>query len=372
MLSVAGLTVRYGPVTAVSDVDLTVGDGEVVALLGPSGCGKTTLLRAIAGLEPAAGAVRWDGADLAGVPVHRRGFGLVFQDGQLFPHRDVAGNVAFGLRMRGERAPERVAELLAMVGLADYGPRRVSSLSGGEAQRVAIARALAPRPRLLLLDEPLSALDRSLREQLALDLSTLLRSTGTTALVVTHDHDEAFTLADRVALMRAGRISQVGKPGDVWRHPVDELTARFLGCTTFLPATVTDGVLTCEFGSVALPAPDSSAGSSPAGDGAAGGSRAGDSPAGDGAAGDSPAGSSPAVDGLVQVGLRPSALRVSPGGVPGTVTGRVHRHDHVRLVVDALGRSVDAIAETGEIPSVGDGVSLVLDAAGVALVSRRG
>ncbi|NUT52208.1 MAG: ATP-binding cassette domain-containing protein, partial [Saccharothrix sp.] len=186
-LLVEGLTVRYGSTTAVSAVDLSIADGEVVALLGPSGCGKSTLLRAVAGLEPpGAGAVSWDGADLAGTPVHRRGFGLVFQDGQLFPHRDVAGNVAFGLRVRGvPRAArdDRVAELLDLVGLAGYGGRRVTALSGGEQQRVALARALAPRPRLLLLDEPLSALDRALREQLAVDLARLLRATGTTALV---------------------------------------------------------------------------------------------------------------------------------------------------------------------------------------------
>ncbi len=332
MLTATGLTVHYGAVAAVSDVDIEIGDGEVLALLGPSGCGKSTLLRAVAGLEPARGRVCWDGADLSGVPVHRRGFGLVFQDGQLFPHRDVAGNVAFGLRMRGERAPERVAELLALVGLDGYGPRRVASLSGGEQQRVALARALAPRPRLLLLDEPLSALDRSLREQLAIDLARLLRAAGTTALVVTHDHDEAFTLADRVAVMDAGRIRQVGRPAEVWRRPVDQTTARFLGCTTFVDGAVTGGVLTCEFGSVPLAAPE----------------------------------------GPARVGLRPSALRVGAGPVSGTVVGRVHRHDHVRVVVDTGGGQVDAVAATGETPSVGDGVSLALDAAGVALLSRPG
>ena len=188
------------------------------------------------------------------MPVHRRGFGLVFQDGQLFPHRDVAGNVAFGLRMRPPRprtARARVAELLELVGLAGYERRKVTELSGGEQQRVALARALAPRPRLLLLDEPLSALDRALREQLAMDLAGVLRVAGATALVVTHDHDEAFTLADRVAVMRAGRIVQTGPPDEVWRRPADEDTARFLGCGLFLPATVRDGVATCELGSVA-------------------------------------------------------------------------------------------------------------------------
>ncbi|GGS13705.1 ABC transporter ATP-binding protein [Actinokineospora fastidiosa] len=327
MLSVSGLTVRYGSVTAVSDVDLSIGDGEVLALLGPSGCGKSTLLRAVAGLEPAEGTVCWDGADLADVPVHRRGFGLVFQDGQLFPHRDVAGNVAFGLRMQGRKSPERVAELLTLVGLAGYESRRVTSLSGGEQQRVALARALAPRPRLLLLDEPLSALDRSMREQLAMDLATLLRAAGTTAMVVTHDHDEAFTLADRVAVMNAGRVNQTGDPAEVWRRPVDEETARFLGCTTFLPGRVANGVLTCEFGAIPLAAPD----------------------------------------GAVHVGLRPTALRPAPAGVAGKVTGRVHRHDHVRLVVDA-GRAVDAVAEVTNAPSVGDEVTLTLDETGVAII----
>ncbi|MGX7825236.1 ABC transporter ATP-binding protein [Actinokineospora sp. 24-640] len=331
MLEVSGLTVRYGSVPAVSDVDLTVADGEVLALLGPSGCGKSTLLRAVAGLEAAAGLVCWDGSDLAPVPVHRREFGLVFQDGQLFPHRDVAGNVAFGLRMRGTARAERsrrVGELLSLVGLAGFESRRVGSLSGGEQQRVALARALAPRPRLLLLDEPLSALDRSLREALALDLAALLRSAGTTALVVTHDHDEAFTLADRVAVMRAGRIRQVGRPGEVWQRPVDEDTARFLGCASFTAGTASNGVVSCEFGAVAADLPD----------------------------------------GPVTLGLRPSALRVAEGPVRGRVTGRVHRHDHVRLVVALGDRVVDAVAGVGGAPLVGEEVGLALDVAGVAFV----
>jgi thiamine transport system ATP-binding protein len=187
--------------------------GEVVALLGPSGCGKTTMLRAAVGLErPSAGRVCWDGADLAAVPVHRRGFGLMFQEGQLFGHRDVGGNVAFGLRMAGMGAADRAArvdELLELVGLPGTAPRAITTLSGGEQQRVALARALAPAPRLLLLDEPLSSLDRSMRERLSADLAEILRATGTTAVHVTHDHDEAFTVADRVAVMDAGRLLQV-------------------------------------------------------------------------------------------------------------------------------------------------------------------
>lgn len=232
-LSVAGAVVRYGSTTAVAAVDLSVAVGEVVAVLGPSGCGKSSLLRAVAGLEPLTqGTISWAGADLADVPVHRREFGLMFQDGQLFPHRDVAGNVEFGLQMarvpRAQRA-QRVAELLELVGLAGYGPRPVASLSGGEQQRVALARALAPGPRLLLLDEPLSALDRALRERLAADLQAILRAAGTTALYVTHDHDEAFTVADRVAVMRAGHLVQVGTPGELWAAPADADVARFLG-----------------------------------------------------------------------------------------------------------------------------------------------
>lgn len=335
-LSVSGLSVHYGSVVAVSDVGLDVADGEVLALLGPSGCGKSTLLRAVAGLErPVAGTVSWDGADLAPVPVHRRGFGLVFQDGQLFPHRDVAGNVAFGLRMAGvnrSTRDARVTELLELLGLDGYQRRRVTELSGGEQQRVALARALAPRPRLLLLDEPLSALDRALREQLALDLARVLRVSGTTALVVTHDHDEAFTLADRVALMRAGRITQVGRPEEVWRRPADEPTARFLGCGTFLPATVHNGTVTSPLGTVRL-------------------------------------GWAP--DGLVRLGLRPAALRVDGSGeVGGEVLARVHRRDHVRLLVRLVGVDgpVDAVAGIAGAPEVGASVRLALDPDGLAVL----
>lgn len=243
MLTVRGAVVRYGSVTAVDGVDLDVPDAAVLALLGPSGCGKSTLLRAVAGLEPlAAGTVSWDGVDLSQIPVHRRGFGLMFQDGVLFPHRTVAGNVGYGLRgLRGRRGRSgdtgtRVTELLELVGLAGYGARRVATLSGGEAQRVALARALAPRPRLLLLDEPLAALDRSLREHLLADLRTVLTTTGSTAIFVTHDQSEAFAIADRVAVMRAGRIVQAGEPREVWSRPADEWVARFLGCSSAVPA----------------------------------------------------------------------------------------------------------------------------------------
>ncbi len=238
MLEMDGVTVSYAGVPAVQDVSLQLPDGEVLALLGPSGCGKSTLLRAVAGLEPvAAGTIRWDGADLSGVPVHRRGFGLMFQDGVLFPHRDVAGNISYGLRRAGLPRREidvRVGELLELVGLPGYGPRRVGTLSGGEAQRVALARALAPRPRLLLLDEPLAALDKSLRERLLADLRSVLTGTATTAVFVTHDQAEAFAVADVLAVMRAGRLRQMGTAREVWTHPVDDWVAGFVGYTSVL------------------------------------------------------------------------------------------------------------------------------------------
>ena len=226
-LSVDDVTVRYGDarrrspaaaVTAVDGATFSVARGEVVGLLGPSGCGKSTLLRAIAGLEPLdSGSVRWEEEDLASVPPHRRGFGLVFQDGQLFVHRTVAENIAYGLRV--QRLPRRerearVLSLLELVGLPGAGDRSVTELSGGERQRVALARSLAPAPRLLLLDEPLSALDRALRDRLADDLAGMLRSTGITAILVTHDESEAGTIADRVIRMDQGRLLDAPRATD--------------------------------------------------------------------------------------------------------------------------------------------------------------
>lgn len=204
MLEARDITVRFGERTVLDAAGITVADGEVVALLGPSGVGKSTLLRVIAGLLAAdAGTVQLDGVDITRLPSHRRNIGLVFQDEQLFPHLSVAGNVGFGLRMQG--APkaaigERVHELLTLVGLAGFGARRVDRLSGGEAKRVALARSLAPRPRVLLLDEPLTGLDRELHDRLAGDLAALLRTTATTALLVTHDRDEAAAIADRTVI----------------------------------------------------------------------------------------------------------------------------------------------------------------------------
>lgn len=201
MLEVHDVTVRFGDRTVLDRLSLRVETGEVVAVLGPSGAGKSTLLRVVAGLlAPDSGSVHIDGRDVTREPAHRRNVGLVFQDEQLFPHLDVAANVGFGLRMRRDRRDDiraRVDELLDLVGLPGFGDRRVDRLSGGEAKRVALARSLAPRPAVLLLDEPLTGLDRDLHDRLAVELSGVLRATGTTVLLVTHDVDEAATIADR-------------------------------------------------------------------------------------------------------------------------------------------------------------------------------
>ena len=244
-LSVRGLAVTYGDLCAVDGVDLEVAAGEVVALLGASGSGKSSLLRAVAGLEDvAAGEVAWDGRSMVRVPVHKRGFGLMFQDGQLFEHRDVGSNIAYGLTdlPRAQRG-ERVREMLELVGLPGFERRRVTTLSGGQAQRVALARALAPAPRLLLLDEPLSALDRALREQLATDVRTILRRGGTTALYVTHDQDEAMTVADRVGVMEAGRLLRLDTPQRLWADPGSSKVARFLGCDVVGDLALAPGAL---------------------------------------------------------------------------------------------------------------------------------
>jgi thiamine transport system ATP-binding protein len=232
-LEIVDVTVRFDDATAVDAVSLTVAPGEIVALLGPSGCGKSTLLRVVAGLQrPDHGSIRHDGSDITHQPAHERNIGLMFQDHALFPHRRVAENVAFGVRMRGASAAEqraRVEELLALVGLEGYERRTVDTLSGGEAQRVALARALAPRPSVLLLDEPFGSLDRNRRDELTIEVGAVLRATGQAAIHVTHDHDEAFAIADRVAVMEHGRLVRVGPPVEVWRHPDTVEVARFLG-----------------------------------------------------------------------------------------------------------------------------------------------
>ncbi|MFN2271647.1 MAG: ABC transporter ATP-binding protein [Anaerolineae bacterium] len=246
-----------------ADVELTIERGEIVCLLGPSGCGKTTLLRVIAGLEaPDGGQLLVDGEDVTHTPPHLRGFGLMFQEYALFPHKDVFGNVAFGLRMlprTGSRSldrnaiAERVAEALTLVGLGGFERRDVSQLSGGEQQRVALARSLAPRPRLLMLDEPLGALDRNLRERLLDELPQILHQAGATAITVTHDQEEAFAIADRVVLMHGGRVVQIGTPREVYRRPASVWVAQFLGLTNLLNAEIVDDAIETEIGRLVVP-----------------------------------------------------------------------------------------------------------------------
>jgi len=228
----------YGETRALAGVTFHVAQGEIVAVLGPSGCGKSTLLEIIAGLEkPTRGDVLWDQVSLSGVPPFKRNFGLMFQDFALFPHRNAYENVAFGLLMAHRSQKyilERVIEMLELVGLPGFGQRDVNTLSGGEQQRVALARALAPDPRLLMLDEPLGSLDRNLRERLVMDLSKILHRMQQTAIYVTHDQEEAFAVADRVVVMNAGRVEQIGTPQQIYLHPASTFVARFLGLSNLL------------------------------------------------------------------------------------------------------------------------------------------
>ncbi len=324
MLTLDGVTVAYDGVPAVLDASLELRDGHVLAVLGPSGSGKSTLLRAIAGLEQTArGRICWDGADLAGVPTHKRGFALMFQDGQLFGHLTVARNVGYALRLRRRpNAAARVRELLALVGLEGYGDRLPATLSGGERQRVALARSLAVQPRLLLLDEPLSALDTGLRERLAADLREILREAGTTALMVTHDQEEAFAVADRLAVMRAGRVVQQGDIAEVWRAPADPETALFLGYARVLEGAPAATLLR--------------------------------------AAGR---------DGPGPVAVRRSALVVADHGpLTGTVVSARATPEQLRLVVDADGvGEVDAVARLDAHAAPGERVTMTVDPSRLAL-----
>ena len=236
------LTKLFGETRAVDRVSLTIEPGGMVALLGPSGCGKTTTLRMIAGLvEPNAGDIILDGKPITRVPVHRRNIGMLFQNYALFPHMTVAENIAFGLETRGIKrsaAAERVVGALQLVQLPDYGNRMPGQLSGGQQQRVALARALVVEPALLLLDEPLGALDKALRQSMQVELRALQQRLGVTTVMVTHDQDEALTMADRIVIMRDGQIEQVGEPAEVYQHPVSRFVAGFLGASNFLRGRV--------------------------------------------------------------------------------------------------------------------------------------
>ncbi len=249
VLSIKGVSKRFGAVAALDDVSLEVAAGEFFALLGPSGCGKTTLMRLVAGFETQdAGRIEIKGKDMSGAPPYRRPVNLMFQSYALFPHLSVYDNIAFGLRQQGKSRDEiaaRVAELLQIVRLAGHERRRPDQLSGGQKQRVALARALAPGPELLLLDEPLGALDRQLREETQFQLKDIQRRLKTSFVVVTHDQDEALVMADRIAVMRAGRIEQIGAPSVIYERPATRFVASFIGQTNFLEGHVErDGAAT--------------------------------------------------------------------------------------------------------------------------------
>jgi putative spermidine/putrescine transport system ATP-binding protein len=243
-LSIVAASKRFGAATVLDGVDLGVARGEFVSLLGPSGCGKTTLLRIVAGLlAPDGGKVRLDDEDITGKPPHRRDIGVVFQNYALFPHLTVSENVAFGLRSRRVARDEirkSVARLLDLVHLTDFADRSIRLLSGGQQQRVAVARALAVKPKLLLFDEPFSALDRKLRETMQIELKRLLREVSATAIFVTHDQDEALTMSDRVAVMNRGVIDQLAEPAVVYHRPATSFALDFVGLSTKLAGTVRD------------------------------------------------------------------------------------------------------------------------------------
>ncbi|MGC5017699.1 ABC transporter ATP-binding protein [Micromonospora sp. DT47] len=288
-----GVVKRYGPVTALDGVDLTVPAGALTAVLGPSGCGKTTLLRCLAGFERLdAGAIRVDGREVAGpgrhLPPHRRRIAVVPQEGALFPHLTVAANIGYGLD-RADRRGDRVDEVLTLVGLAGYGDRMPHQLSGGQQQRVAVARALAPRPSLVLLDEPFSALDAGLRAGLRHDIREALRADGATAVLVTHDQGEALSVADRVVVLRSGRVVQSAAPATLYREPADQWVAGFVGDAVLLPAVASAGTARTPLGT--LPIAGATA------------------------------------DGSVTVLVRPEQLRLAPASGADAVTATVLRHD---------------------------------------------
>jgi putative spermidine/putrescine transport system ATP-binding protein len=320
------LTKHYGGIAAVDQLSLSVEKGEFISLLGPSGCGKTTTLQMIAGfVEPSGGAVTLDGTDLLATKPAKRGLGIVFQSYALFPHMSAAENVAFGLEMQGVTRAERerrVAEALALVGLATLADRYPRSMSGGQQQRVALARALVVRPRILLLDEPLSNLDAKLREEMQVELRQIQRNVGITTVLVTHDQAEAMALSDRIVIMNKGRAEQVAKPDCAYERPASAFVASFLGKTNVLAGRIAGGLLV--IGEKSWPAPSG-------------------------------------VDpGAVTVTLRPEKIGFAGNGLPGTVRTRLFLGSQWLFQIDSSAGLVLVVRqnEGGDMPREGDVVAL--------------
>jgi ABC-type Fe3+/spermidine/putrescine transport system ATPase subunit len=354
ILDVRDIIKTYDGAPALRGVSLSAAAGTIVCLLGPSGCGKSTLLRVIAGLERADhGQVQFDGRPIDAVPTHQRGFGLMFQDYALFPHRDVAGNVAFGLRMQNLPRPQieaQVAAMLELVGLTGYERRRVYELSGGEQQRVALARSLAPSPRLLMLDEPLGALDRALRERLLDDLRAILKRVGVTSIYVTHDQAEAFAIADWLVLLDSGQIAQQGPPEQVYRHPNSVFVARFMGHTNLVAGCVVDlqeknVIVETTIGRLASAEPSPNA----------------------------------SLDTQVVLAIRPEAALPAQIGAPeslnriqGTVAERSFRGSRTRLTVQhTSGLALEFELDDADLPALGEPIVLALRAEAISVVSSE-
>ncbi len=323
-----------GVVRALDDVSVAIRQGEFFTLLGPSGCGKTTLLRMIAGFEsPTSGEIRLNGEPITHLPPNKRPVNTVFQSYALFPHLSVAQNIAFGLEMLGKPRAEidaRVQKMLALVRLEQLAGRKVSQMSGGQQQRVALARALAPQPKVLLLDEPLSALDLKLRKEMQSELKRLQRETGITFIFVTHDQEEALTMSDRIAVMSAGRIQQMGTPREIYTQPVNRFVAGFIGETNFLSAEVRDGQATLP-GGITLPVR--------------------------------------ARNGQTTLAVRPELMRIvaagTPAALPATVADAVYfgtdSHVHARLADGAeVVVRVQSGADGASIPAAGSAVGLAI------------
>ncbi|RKQ72344.1 ABC transporter ATP-binding protein [Oceanibaculum indicum] len=316
---------------ALEPLDLEVNAGETLVFLGPSGCGKTTTLRLIAGLEmpDASGRILFGDEDVTALPIEKRNVGMVFQSYALFPNMSVAGNIAYGLKIR--RVPDsdrrrRVAEMLEMMRITELADRSIDQLSGGQRQRVALARALAVEPRVLLLDEPLTALDAKLREDLRLEIDRLLRRLGITAIYVTHDQAEAMALGDRIVVMSKGRVAQIGRPRDIYLKPADRFVADFIGSMNRLSGTARNGLLELSGGNLPWTGPD----------------------------------------GAVEAALRPESLRLAEEGMPaltGTVVSAFFLGDRQRLIVDGIAPEPLIVDAPNRIEiAAGDAVRLTFDA----------